>query len=177
MRLNVFPKHGGQPLRLQIFIQGQVKPVIDYAMDDKKTAWLVSKLSEQLALEPHLSLNHAINARYKEAEVFAQIKEFVAQEFDLDPMCNFNLQNRTSHIALPRQVVMYLAEKHCRSMGVTQIARTLERDHTTVLHGVKVIKDKIMQDADFAERLQVIEENLNSWILRRQHIYLERYDE
>ncbi|MBK25861.1 MAG: hypothetical protein CME70_17810 [Halobacteriovorax sp.] len=176
MRLNIFPKHGGQPLRLQIFIHGQVKPMIDYAMDDKKTAWLVSKLAEQLSLEPHTSLNQAVNARYKDADVFAQIKEFVAQEFDLGSDC-FNGRKRTSDVATPRHVVMYLADKHCRSFSVSQIGRMLERDHTTIIYGIKAVKDKILQDSAFGERLEIIEENLHSWMLRRESVFLEKYDD
>lgn len=172
MRVNVFPKNNNEPMRLQIYIQGQRKPVIDYALDDQKTAWLISKLAEQLATAPQISLNQKINSQFKDTELCKKIMEFVAQEFDIeerDLIASCQLRN----YARPRQVAMYLTQKHCRSFTITEIGRIFQKDRTSINYSVDKIKDLMLGDLELAERIEVIEENLHSWILRRQNVNLE----
>lgn len=45
----------------------------------------------------------------------------------------------------PRHVAFYLCQKMTR-LSFTQIGRRLERDHTTVMHGVRRIEEKILVD-------------------------------
>ena len=172
MRVNVFPKNNGEPMRLQIYIQGQKKPVIDYSLDDQKTAWLISKLSEQLAAAPQISLNQKINSQFKDTEVCKKIMEFVAQEFDVEERDLID-SCQLRHYARPRQVAMYLTQKHCRSFTITEIGRIFHKDRTSVNYSVDKIKDLILGDFELAEQIEVIEENLHSWILKRQNVNVE----
>ena len=67
---------------------------------------------------------------------------------------------RKREIVLPRQVIMYLADKHIR-MPASRIGRCVGgRDHSTVLHSLHLIADKIKNDRDFCCEIQAIEQEL-----------------
>lgn len=67
---------------------------------------------------------------------------------------------RKREIVLPRQVVMYLADKHIR-MPASRIGRCMGgRDHSTVIHSLNLITEKIKHDKDFSNEIQAIEQEL-----------------
>lgn len=57
--------------------------------------------------------------------------------------------------ALARQVAMYLA-RSLTPASLPAIGRAFRRDHSTVLHAVRLIEARAAADADFAERLDAI---------------------
>lgn len=67
---------------------------------------------------------------------------------------------RKREIVLPRQVIMYLADKHIR-MPASRIGRCVGgRDHSTVIHSLRLIADKIKKDQDFCCEIQALEQEL-----------------
>ena len=67
---------------------------------------------------------------------------------------------RKREIVLPRQVIMYLADKHIR-MPTSRIGRCVGgRDHSTVIHSIRLITEKIQQDKDFCCEIQALEQEL-----------------
>lgn len=67
---------------------------------------------------------------------------------------------RKREIVLPRQVIMYLADKHIR-MPASRIGRCMGgRDHSTVIHSLHLISEKIKKDKDFSSEIQAIEQEL-----------------
>ena len=67
---------------------------------------------------------------------------------------------RKREIVLPRQVIMYLADKHIR-MPASRIGRCVGgRDHSTVIHSIRLITEKIQQDKDFCCEIQALEQEL-----------------
>jgi chromosomal replication initiator protein len=67
---------------------------------------------------------------------------------------------RKREIVLPRQIIMYLADKHIR-MPASRIGRCVGgRDHSTVLHSLHLIADKIKKDQDFCCEIQALEQEL-----------------
>lgn len=69
------------------------------------------------------------------------IKETVANYFKIN-VKDLSSKNRSSSISYPRQVAMYL----CRNMldcALGNIGQAFEKDHTTIMHGVKQIDKKI----------------------------------
>ncbi len=67
---------------------------------------------------------------------------------------------RKREIVLPRQVIMYLADKHIR-MPASRIGRCMGgRDHSTVIHSLNLITEKIKYDKDFCNEIQAIEQEL-----------------
>jgi chromosomal replication initiator protein len=73
-----------------------------------------------------------------------------------------DLQSKKRHksIAFPRQVCMFLARKHTR-YSLEEIGGYFGgRDHTTVLHAVRTVGNDIKNEAEVAEQLQYIENQL-----------------
>ena len=69
---------------------------------------------------------------------------------------------RKREIVLPRQVIMYLADKHIR-MPASRIGRCVGgRDHSTVLHSLHLIAEKIKKDRDFCCEIESIEQELGN---------------
>ena len=59
---------------------------------------------------------------------------------------------RARAVAWPRQAAFYLVSKHCKMLSLTMIGMKFgNRDHTTVMHGIKVVKKR--EDAEFAAKL------------------------
>uniref|UniRef100_UPI0025BB1DF2 helix-turn-helix domain-containing protein n=1 Tax=Bosea sp. (in: a-proteobacteria) TaxID=1871050 RepID=UPI0025BB1DF2 len=65
-------------------------------------------------------------------------------------------KRRGDGIMEPRQVAMFLA-RHCTLQSFPQIARAMHRDHTTVMHGVERVRERIALDARFAVSVAQIE--------------------
>lgn len=70
-------------------------------------------------------------------------------------------RTRKREIVLPRQVIMYLADKFMR-MPAARIGRNMGgRDHSTVLHSIQLITTRINNDADFRSQMKEVEEKLH----------------
>ncbi len=68
--------------------------------------------------------------------------------------------NRMPAIVLPRHVCMYLLRQDLK-LSLPHIARILNRDHTTVLHACKKIKQQQETDPTLKERIETIRANLD----------------
>lgn len=82
------------------------------------------------------------------------IKEVVANYYKIE-ISDLSSKNRSSSIALPRQVAMYL----CRNMidcALGNIGTAFEKDHTTIMHGVKQIDKKLKVNEDLQKDIQNI---------------------
>lgn len=75
---------------------------------------------------------------------------------------------RTMNIMIPRQAVMYLA-RELTGLSLPQIgARLGNRDHTTILHGIRKMQKRINSDASIAEAISNIRARLMQ--LERAHV-------
>ena len=82
------------------------------------------------------------------------ILDVVANHYGLDPE-DITSKKRTAEITVPRHIFMYL----CRDMTSTTlkgVAAMLERDHSTVMHGVKKIEDEIKNNTEMKETIELI---------------------
>lgn len=66
---------------------------------------------------------------------------------------------RTADLNLPRHIVFYLA-RQLTVQALPQIGRSMNRDHTSVLHGARRIKRKMRDDSDLAHDVALIIESL-----------------
>lgn len=87
------------------------------------------------------------------------IIDIVAEHFSLD-VHDIMSPKRDKNIAVPRQIAMYLSRKYT-NLSSTDIAKIFDRDHTTVLHGIGNIENKIKSDADLANKIDIIIKKLN----------------
>ncbi|MDE7321612.1 MAG: chromosomal replication initiator protein DnaA [Lachnospiraceae bacterium] len=74
---------------------------------------------------------------------------------------NITSKKRNSEYVLPRQIIMYL----CRILTDTSlqtIASLLsKKDHTTVIHGVEKIEEKIKTDEDLRNKIDIIKKKIS----------------
>lgn len=86
--------------------------------------------------------------------------EIVAEHFNIstDQMIS---KNRSSEIAKPRQIAMYL----CKNMTSAQLetigALLGGRDHSTIIHGIKKITEEYKKDENFHHMIETIKKKIN----------------
>lgn len=85
-----------------------------------------------------------------------KIKEAVAKQFNVS-INDLSGKRRTQNIALARQVAMFLCRKHTARSFPEIGAIFGGRDHSTVIHAIKTINDRMVSD-------DVLNENINSII-------------
>lgn len=90
-----------------------------------------------------------------------QIVRLVSDEYDLDEE-DLRSSSRAAKIALPRQIVMYLTNKHTDQTLVAIARRLRRKNHTTVLHGIRSISNRLETDSAFQQTIQQLEEKLTS---------------
>jgi chromosomal replication initiator protein len=80
------------------------------------------------------------------------IKRAVAADFKISPETLVG-RKRTSTIAFPRQVAMYLA-RMLTTMSLSEIGFNFgKRDHTTVIHACDKVAEKVKTDPEFKDRV------------------------
>lgn len=88
------------------------------------------------------------------------IIDVVSEHFNVSKE-DITSKKRNSEYVLPRQIIMYL----CRNMTGTPfqtIASLLsKKDHTTVIHGVEKIEDKIKTDEDLKNKIEIIKKKIS----------------
>lgn len=84
----------------------------------------------------------------------------VAEHFGVKPE-DITSKKRNSEFVLPRQVVMYL----CRELTDTSyinISNLLnKRDHTTIMHGERKIRDEIQTNEELHNKIDIIRKKIN----------------
>jgi chromosomal replication initiator protein len=88
------------------------------------------------------------------------IIDVVSEHFNVSKE-DITSKKRNSEYVLPRQIIMYL----CRTMTETSlqtIASLLsKKDHTTIIHGVEKIADKIQTDEDLRNKIEIIKKKIS----------------
>ncbi len=85
-----------------------------------------------------------------------QIQRRVAEHFDIR-IADMTSKRRPANIAYPRQVAMYLSRQHTKS-SLSEIGEAFGgRDHGTVLHACKVVKEKIGGDDETRRMVSLLD--------------------
>lgn len=88
------------------------------------------------------------------------ITSIVAEHFDLTPS-DLTGNKRSSKIAYPRQIVMYL----CRQMTETTLKIIGDslggRDHTTIMSGINKIEREVEENDDTREIIEILKKKIN----------------
>jgi len=70
-------------------------------------------------------------------------------------------KDRTLKIAAPRQLICYFLRQHC-GMSLKDIGHYMRRDHTSVIHAIRLVKDMIcVNDVKYAPLVSQIETALS----------------
>ncbi len=87
------------------------------------------------------------------------IQNIVCNYFKV-PADMLSSKSRKREIAEPRQIVMYLARTHTNTALASIGAALGNRDHSTVLHACKSIKDQMDINKDFLQTIHMLEKKL-----------------
>lgn len=70
-------------------------------------------------------------------------------------------KKRNSEYVLPRQIIMYLC-RHMTDTPLQTIAKLLsKKDHTTIIHGVDKIEEKMKTDEDLKNKIEIIRKKIS----------------
>jgi chromosomal replication initiator protein len=105
----------------------------------------------------HLKLNEELeNQKHVTIE---SITKTVANYYKI-PVGDVRGKAKTKEVALPRQVAMYLVSKMLKPTLKDNGHYFSGRDHSTVLHAIKTISDRIKNDGHLAQQVLDIEKQL-----------------
>jgi len=112
------------------------------------------------------ALKDIINPNVKNVITIDSIIDVVASHYELsiDQICS---ANRSSNVAYPRQIAMYLC-KQLTPASLKEIAAKLgKKDHSTILHGIKKIEEDLDAEKkanknDLSNKLDVITKLISS---------------
>jgi len=114
-----------------------------------------------ITLESTQEVLHDILKAHDRRVTIEEIQKRVAEHWNIR-LADMSSARRARAVARPRQVAMYLA-KQLTSRSLPEIGRKFgNRDHTTVMHAVKVVAELIETDADFSERVELMRRMLES---------------
>jgi chromosomal replication initiator protein len=87
------------------------------------------------------------------------IQKRVAEHFDIR-LADMTSKRRPENIAFPRQIAMYLA-RHMTESSLNNIGEAFGgRDHGTVLHACRLVKDRMQIDAQVRQVVSYLEKQL-----------------
>ncbi len=87
------------------------------------------------------------------------IRDFMAAQFKIS-VSDMISRSRKKSIAFPRQVSMYLARKYT-NQGLAEIGSAFNRDHSTVLHSIKVITEAMARNGSVRGQVELLAEKMN----------------
>ncbi len=88
------------------------------------------------------------------------IVEVVSEHFGIT-VDQIMSKSRSSDIAKPRQIAMYLC-KNMTDLPLDSIGQLLGgRDHSTVIHGIKKVTDEISSDSAFKQTVETVKKKIN----------------
>jgi len=87
------------------------------------------------------------------------IQKRVAEQYDIR-LADMSSKRRPEHIAFPRQVAMYLARTLTESSLSTIGEAFGGRDHGTVLHACRLVKDRMQVDSNVRQKVHYLEKQL-----------------
>ena len=86
------------------------------------------------------------------------IRDFIARQFKVS-IADMQSKSRKKTIAFPRQVSMYLARKYTEQ-GLMEIGKAFNRDHSTVLHSVRVITGAMSRNGSIRGQVELLAKKL-----------------
>jgi len=85
---------------------------------------------------------------------FSSVIRAASRIFDID-VDDIKSNKRTGNLITPRHMVCYICSEELK-MSLTKIGRLMGRDHTSILHGVRTIKEKMRRDPSLWSKCEAI---------------------
>ena len=105
-------------------------------------------------------MSHTVRPKAKKTINFDMIVEATAEYYNLNPDVIFT-KNRMREVADARHVIMYLSHK-LTSLSSSNIGQKLNRSHTTVLHGINAVEERLPIIKELQEAVASIEADLKN---------------
>jgi chromosomal replication initiator protein len=87
------------------------------------------------------------------------IQKRVAEQYDIR-VADMTSKRRPENIAFPRQIAMYLS-RHLTDSSLSAIGEAFGgRDHGTVLHACRLVKDRMEVDSEVRQKVLYLEKQL-----------------
>jgi chromosomal replication initiator protein len=135
-------------------IRGDIRKLESAIVGLKAKSSLLKK-NPDLAMAKEIVAEIIGNSQELSAEL---IRDFIAHQFKVSVQ-DMQSKSRKKMIAFPRQVSMYLARKYTEQ-GLAEIGKAFNRDHSTVLHSVRVISDAISRNGSIRGQVKLLAEKL-----------------
>ena len=104
-------------------------------------------------------LKDTLDQEQQDAITIESIQRVVAEYHDIR-FADMTSKRRPQSIAYPRQIAMYL----CRTLtshSFPEIGNAFDRNHATVLHGCRLIKEREKEDSNLRKTLATLEQRLS----------------
>lgn len=82
------------------------------------------------------------------------ISEFISGQFQVS-LKDMQSRSRKKKLTFPRQVAMYLSRKHTNE-SLAEIGKIFNRDHSTVMHAIKVVTNMIHRDRSVEAQIELL---------------------
>lgn len=135
-------------------IKGDIRQIESAVVGLKAKASLL-KTSPDLDMVKEVITN--IIGRYQELSV-EMIRDFLAHQFKVS-VEEMQSKSRKKSVAFPRQISMYLARK-LTNQGLADIGKAFNRDHSTVVHSIRVITDAIVRNGSIRGQVDHLSEKI-----------------
>ena len=89
-----------------------------------------------------------------------RIRNIVANHYKIK-VSDMDSPKRNAELTLPRQVAMYLCRENT-NLSTLSIGKLFGKDHSTVIHAIKKIEDKLKIDNELKENIETINIKLHS---------------
>jgi chromosomal replication initiator protein len=86
------------------------------------------------------------------------IRDYIARQFDT-PVDDLLSKSRKRTVTFPRHVAMYLARK-LTGEGLNDIGKTFNRDHSTVVHAIRVISEAINSSGSVRGQIELLTDKI-----------------
>ena len=112
---------------------------------DIDVAKRIARLCDRKELEKHIEVDGLTTRRNS----FASIARATSRVFDVS-LDELKGRGRSNNLIKPRHVIYYLANTELK-LSLTNIGRLMNRDHTSILHGVNSVREKMRIDFQLAK--------------------------
>lgn len=89
------------------------------------------------------------------------IQKVVANHFNIK-LSDFKLKRKNKGLIIPRQIAMYLSRKLTSSSLIEIGEKFGGKDHSTVLHSIKKVEERIAGDPSFKEMIEQLQNRIKS---------------
>src|SRR5210317_43919 len=135
-------------------IRGDIRK-LESAIVGLKAKSSLLKRNPDLAMAKEVVAEIIGNSQELSAEL---IRDFIARQFKIS-IEDMQSRSRKKTITFPRQVSMYLSRKYTEQ-GLADIGKAFNRDHSTVLHSVRVISEAIARNGSIRGQVKLLADKL-----------------